>query len=429
MTENTPNIKIRTKENERPIVKVKSLPAEKKTENFAIKDDNSSASSVISYKETKSKKKKKLKEVDIFTKNKNSGSDSRFDMYANPKRKIKREIVEESEESENSEDSDDNSSEYSGSSYTGSDSGSSRSGSVSESGSESSSLSRPKMSWKEIESKKQDYLLKLHDLESKGFKLTKHFSMKSDLEDMELEYNRHKRMAEQDAAIKFSRKMLMACVTGLEYLNGRFDPFNIKLNGWSESVMENIGDYDTIFTRLAEKYAGKAEMAPELELMLSLAGSAFMFHLTQTMFGGALPGMGDIVKQNPELMSNIAKAMNQSMNNDSSPPVSNNQPSNTMNGPGIDISSFMGGLMGNNSNFSRPVSSSDIRMPPPSVNSSVNLPTPMDRPKPARTNDNYDNDRFSTISTSESESDNGSVNIVIPQKKKGGKKPKRVIDI
>ena len=44
-----------------------------------------------------------------------------------------------------------------------------------------------------------------------------------------------------------------------------------------------------------------------------LAGSGFMFHLTNTMFKSALPGMGDIMKQNPELMKQFAQAAIYSM--------------------------------------------------------------------------------------------------------------------
>ena len=49
-------------------------------------------------------------------------------------------------------------------------------------------------------------------------------------------------------------------------------------------------------------------MAPELKLLLMLGGSAFMFHLTNTMFKSSIPGMDDILKQNPDLMSQFAKA-------------------------------------------------------------------------------------------------------------------------
>ena len=41
---------------------------------------------------------------------------------------------------------------------------------------------------------------------------------------------------------------------------------------------------------------------------MMLGGSAFMFHLTNTMFKSSIPGMDDILKQNPDLMNQFAKA-------------------------------------------------------------------------------------------------------------------------
>lgn len=406
-----PKIKIETKESERPVIKVKNLPIGKKTDNFQIKDDNSSLTSVVSYKKSKSKKKhkKKKKEVNLF---KNDNQEEMLDIYSNPKHKVKKKIIDESEsENENFSEGE-------------SDVSSVVSGSVSESyysGSavESSIVGYNKMSWKDIESKKQEYLLKLHDLENKGIKLTRHFNMKSDLDDLKLEYERHRKIAEKNAAISFSRKMLMACVTALEYGNGRFDPFNIQLEGWSESVMENIGDYDSIFERLSEKYAGTSQMAPEFELMLSLAGSAFMFHLTKTMFNSALPGVGDIVKQNPNLMSNIAKAMSQSVSQQTR--QEETQEDKKFQPPDIDISKLMGGLMSNLGKPSRPVA-------PEMPYENMSVPTPMDRPQQARTTDMSvynNNDRFSDVSSDFSEG--SEIEIKIPEKKK--KKVKKSINI
>ena len=40
---------------------------------------------------------------------------------------------------------------------------------------------------------------------------------------------------------------MMAVVTGVEFLNTKFDPFDVKLDGWSESVHENVDDYDELF--------------------------------------------------------------------------------------------------------------------------------------------------------------------------------------
>ena len=109
--------------------------------------------------------------------------------------------------------------------------------------------------------------------------------------------------------------MLMACVTGIEFLNNKFDPFDVKLDGWGEGVNENINDYDEVFAELHEKYKSKAQMAPELKLLFMLGGSAIMTHMTNSMFKSAMPGMDDIMRQNPDLMNQFTQAAASSMQN------------------------------------------------------------------------------------------------------------------
>ena len=36
---------------------------------------------------------------------------------------------------------------------------------------------------------------------------------------------------------------MMAFASGVEFMNSKFDPFDIKLDGWSESLHENLNDY------------------------------------------------------------------------------------------------------------------------------------------------------------------------------------------
>ena len=158
------------------------------------------------------------------------------------------------------------------------------------------------------EEKKQDLLIKLQMLESRGVVLSKKFSMKSDLSELKLEYARQTKALETEQGVKFYGKMLMACVSGVEWLNGRFDPVGAKLNGWSESVMESLNDYDTIFAKLHDKYTDSVDVSPELELMFMLGGSAFMFHLTNSLFKTAMPNMGDVLKENPNLMASVMNA-------------------------------------------------------------------------------------------------------------------------
>mgnify|MGYP001159889679 CR=1 FL=1 len=164
------------------------------------------------------------------------------------------------------------------------------------------------MNVQEIKNEKIDLIYKFKKLEGQGIRTTMNYNMSSNLEDMRNEYLKLKKQREVDNSIKFQRKVMMAAITGIEYLNNKFDPFDVKLDGWSESINENITDYDEIFEELGEKYGGKSEMAPEIKLLMMLGGSAFMFHLTNTMFKSSIPGMDDILKQNPDLMNQFAKA-------------------------------------------------------------------------------------------------------------------------
>lgn len=159
------------------------------------------------------------------------------------------------------------------------------------------------------------YLRKLEDLESKGVRLTRKYSMDSSLEEMKGEYDNIIEEKERSNSVKFQGKMLMACITGIEFLNAKVDPFDIKLDGWAEQVNENINDYDEIFAELYDKYKTKAKLAPELKLLFQLGGSAIMLHMTNTMFKSSLPGMDDIMRQNPELMQKFTQAAMNSMGN------------------------------------------------------------------------------------------------------------------
>jgi hypothetical protein len=173
----------------------------------------------------------------------------------------------------------------------------------------------PQLSKEEMLKEKFKLLRKLEELEQKGVQLSKRYSMDSSYAEMKGEYDTQIEERERHNSMKFQGKMLLACITGLEFLNNKFDPFDLKLEGWSEQVNENIGEYDEIFGELHEKYKSKAKMSPELKLLFQLGGSAIMLHMTNTMFKSALPGMDDIMRQNPELMQQFTQAAVSSMSN------------------------------------------------------------------------------------------------------------------
>ena len=169
---------------------------------------------------------------------------------------------------------------------------------------------------------KFNYLRKLEQLESKGATLSKRYSMESSLDEMKGEYEHIISEKERTNSIKFQGKLFTTFITGVEFLNNKLDPFDIKLDGWSEQINENLEDYDEIFSELHDKYKSKAKMAPELKLLFQLAGSGMMIHMTNTMFKSAMPGMDDIMRQNPDLMNQFTKAAVNSMEKNS-PGLSN----------------------------------------------------------------------------------------------------------
>ena len=214
-----------------------------------------------------------------------------------------------------------------------------------------------RMSKEETLKAKFSYLRKLEALEKKGVELSKKYSMESSLQEMMGEYETIMDEKTKQNSVKFQGNMLMAVINGMEFLNSKFDPFDIKLDGWSEQIQENVSDYDEIFGELHEKYKSKATMAPELKLLFQLGGSAMMVHMTNTMFKSAMPGMDDILRQNPDLMRSFQSAAVNSMSQSS---------------PGL--SGFM-------SNVMTPEVPSGRGPPPPMATQGPNsMPPPMSRP-------------------------------------------------
>jgi len=155
---------------------------------------------------------------------------------------------------------------------------------------------------------KSELINKLQRLEAKGFPVSKRFTMDNSLEEIKTEYTRLVDARQLETSIRFQRNMLMSVVTGTEWLNNKFDPFDLKLDGWSEGLHENIEDYDEIFEELYDKYKERGKMPPEARLMFQLAGSGFMCHITNSFFRSKMPSADDIFKKNPELAKQFAAA-------------------------------------------------------------------------------------------------------------------------
>ena len=169
----------------------------------------------------------------------------------------------------------------------------------------------PRKTAEQLEKEKKDkeeVLWQLEKYRRLGVQGVKKFNMSSELEDMQAEYSKIKKQRELENSVKFQRKCLVAFATGTELLNSKLDMLDFKLDGWSEQVNENIEEYNEVFEELHEKYKEKAKIAPELKLLFMMGGSAFMYHVTNSMFKNSVPGMEDIMRQNPDLMKQFANA-------------------------------------------------------------------------------------------------------------------------
>lgn len=270
----------------------------------------------------------------------------------------------------------------------------------------------PEPSREDVDKEKAMLLYQLERLEKKGVKIPRRFTMDSSLTDMRTEFERIKQDREVDASVKFSKKMLQAFVSGTEFLNTKFDPFDIKLDGWSESMHDSLDDYDEVFEDLHFKYRTKTKIMPEIKLLMMVGSSAFMFHLTNTMFSSTMPQMGDVLKNNPELRRQFAQATASTMASSGSDPTG------------------MSGMFANV--FSEPSAQNERSFhppPPPQRTHTMNGPPNLD----ALLNDIDNNNRIETMSTatpsemSEMTDTNSLRNLV--GNRRSRRAPKKTLDI
>jgi len=263
---------------------------------------------------------------------------------------------------------------------------------------------RPSPGFTTIDEEKSDLVNKLGRLEKKGFSVNKRLTVYSPIDELRTEVKRITYSIEVDKSVKFSRRMLIACVTGLEFLNKKYSPFDLQLEGWSENVMENVDDYDEVFEELYAKYRTKMHVAPEVKLIMMLGGSAMMFHLTNSMFKSVMPNMNDVIKQNPDLVKNMVSAVQNTTRGGSAPEAADTDENGEyqMKGPGMDISSLMGNIM----------------MPPTPPMNTTSIPGGVDEP----------DDDVSDIVSISGESTGGEVkevNITADKKKRGPRRKKK----
>ena len=300
-----------------------------------------------------------------------------------------------------------------------------------------------KMSRDEIVAEKQRYLVVLRRLENKGYIPPRKYTMADKLSEIKSVADSLTDEKEKDSSIKTQRKILLGFTSIAEYLNKVYNPFDLHLNGWSESVFESLSEYDEVFEELYDKYKESISMSPEVKLIGMVASSAMMFHFTKSLFdktSQSVPEFEDVMNNNPELKRQYrdaaANMYNQSGSNQV--PVNNGGASSSMGGLGMFANMFSGaggdggnplsmlsGLMGGMGGGNQK------RNEQPAVAKPINMEAPDDVEdllegfnKPNRL-DISNEDNYSDVTSDTDISELKNIKIV----QKGGKQKKGVINL
>jgi hypothetical protein len=156
---------------------------------------------------------------------------------------------------------------------------------------------------------------------------------------MKYEYELHKNIRAKQNSVNWMSSLMLNCIYGIEILNEKYNPFDLKLKNWSEQINADINNYYDVFGEIYEKYnqPGK-NMAPELKLVLMISGSALKFHLNKVAisnkpglpnptFNGISNGMGQM-GQMGQMGMGMGGNMGNGFNGDFSPNSNSNSNGN-----------------------------------------------------------------------------------------------------
>lgn len=170
-----------------------------------------------------------------------------------------------------------------------------------------SSYAGSDLSPEEVLKKKRLLLFKLKRLQQKGYQASRFYDMNSSLEELSAEVESIKREANLNQGVKVAKNALVSVCSLLEYVNNKFDPMDVVLDGWSEEINDDVqsGEYDEVMEEIYYKYYDKISMGPEMKLITMIGGSAVKFHLSHTLLKTMVPNAEALLKQNPGLKNEI----------------------------------------------------------------------------------------------------------------------------
>ena len=176
--------------------------------------------------------------------------------------------------------------------------------------------------------------------DEKGFKPFRVLGPDDSLEDIRYEVFRANREMTKKRNVKMMQKALVTVGAGVEMLNSLYNPLNLRLDGFSKSLLLGIREYDEVLEELHWKYADSVAMPPEMKLAMTFGSSLWFYHISNHSSTPAATSPAAPVPDAP-----ASEAPQRRMNG----PRSSAASSSGMNGVGsepvgLDMNTLMGGL-------------------------------------------------------------------------------------
>ena len=153
--------------------------------------------------------------------------------------------------------------------------------------------------------KKIEMLRKLSELKINGFSLSKEYDFNSSLDEMEYEFELLKSFVDKRNGVKMFKSGLVQCVSIIEFLNDKYDPFDFYLAGWTDNISIEMESWENVLEELYEKYRGGGRsMPPEIKLLFLLVASAGAFHFRKSNEAN-MPSLNGFLSANPNLLNSV----------------------------------------------------------------------------------------------------------------------------
>lgn len=130
---------------------------------------------------------------------------------------------------------------------------------------------------------KYDLLMKLAELvKTNGIQVTADYNMNSDYYDIKREYDYHIRVRGKKRAVSTIYSGVVCVAKALEFLNNKFDPFGVNINGFTLNIEASREEMLDVLTELYDKYFGTQgkEISPEMQFLLIIIKALILTMVT-----------------------------------------------------------------------------------------------------------------------------------------------------